>query len=204
MAHKALLLIGPTGAGKTPLGEYLQRHAFWDIPCIHFDFGQQLREVATRPPRDNLLTAADIRIVQTALATGALLEDNQFYIAGAILRGFIADHRVPDGTWVVLNGLPRHVGQAHDIQTIVSVEIVVQLACSAETILERIRTNAGSDRTGRSDDDLPAVKRRLETFQARTEPLLQHYRVTGVPIETVRVGPRTTPEDMCRQLLRTC
>jgi len=43
----AILLVGPTGAGKTPLGEWLQLHGLWGRRCHHFDFGTNLREVAS-------------------------------------------------------------------------------------------------------------------------------------------------------------
>jgi hypothetical protein len=41
----ALLLLGPTGAGKTPLGDWLEAHGLWGRPCHHFDFGANLRAV---------------------------------------------------------------------------------------------------------------------------------------------------------------
>jgi adenylate kinase family enzyme len=204
MTHKALLLIGPTGAGKTPLGEYLQRHGLWGFPCVHFDFGAELRRVAAAQNPPPPLTTADIGVIRSVLASGALLEDRQFPIAAAVLRRFLADRAAAESEWVVLNGLPRHGGQARDVQGIVSVEMVIHLECSAETILQRIHTNAGNDRHGRTDDDLSSVRRRMEIFRLRTEPLLQYYRDEGIPVETVKVGPTTTPDELCRQLLRTC
>ena len=42
----ALLLIGPTGSGKTPLGELLERSGLWGRPCRHFDFGERMRRIA--------------------------------------------------------------------------------------------------------------------------------------------------------------
>ncbi|NLX58514.1 MAG: AAA family ATPase [Phycisphaerae bacterium] len=204
MTQKALLLIGPTGAGKTPLGEYLQHHGLWDFPCMHFDFGAELRRIAaaTEPPPP--LDAADVDVIRSVLASGALLEDSQFPIAAGVLRRFLAEHVAAESGWVVLNGLPRHAGQARDVQPLVRVEMVIHLKCSPETMVQRISTNVGNDRHGRTDDDLASVRRRMESFRLRTEPLLQYYRDEGIPIETVNVGPATTPEDMCRQLLRTC
>ncbi|MBN2584401.1 MAG: nucleoside monophosphate kinase [Planctomycetes bacterium] len=204
MTHKALLLTGPTASGKTPLGEYLERHGLWDIPCVHFDFGAQLRHAAAMPHPREPLTAEDLEVVRNVLASGALLEDDQFHVARKILQEFLGERQVTDRTWVVLNGLPRHVGQARDIESLIRMEIVIRLECSPETVVERIRTNAGKDRTGREDDELKAVRRRLATFDERTAPLVEHYRAAGVPVEIVRVGPMTTPEGMYRQLMQTC
>jgi adenylate kinase len=45
MKHQALLLLGPTGSGKTPLGERLERRSLRGRRCHHFDFGASLRAV---------------------------------------------------------------------------------------------------------------------------------------------------------------
>ena len=41
-----ILLLGPTGSGKTPLGDRLQIRDLWGRRCHHFDFGVRLRDVA--------------------------------------------------------------------------------------------------------------------------------------------------------------
>ena len=41
-----ILLIGPTGSGKTPFGDYLEQHGIADRACLHFDFGSSLRSAA--------------------------------------------------------------------------------------------------------------------------------------------------------------
>ena len=41
----ALLLIGPTGSGKTPLGDLLDREGLWHRRCCHFDFGERMRRI---------------------------------------------------------------------------------------------------------------------------------------------------------------
>ena len=77
---------------------------------------------------------------------------------------------------MVLNGLPRHVGQAEGLESLVDVRVVVHLSCTAEDVVRRIASNVGGDRTGRVDDDLAAVRRKLAVFAERTAPLLDHYR----------------------------
>ena len=39
----AILLLGPTGSGKTPLGELMERRGFGGRRCRHFDLGDRLR-----------------------------------------------------------------------------------------------------------------------------------------------------------------
>jgi adenylate kinase family enzyme len=128
------------------------------------------------------------------------LEDEHFAIAEKILRSFIAECRIGGDAFIVLNGLPRHVGQADRVDSIVDVRTVVQLSCTPPVVLERIRRNAGGDRTGRTDDDVESVTKKLAIFNERTAPLLRHYRADGVPILTVEVSAATTAEDMRRRL----
>ncbi len=46
--NAAILLLGPTGTGKTPLGNVLAVRGWRGLPCLHFDFGANLRELVAR------------------------------------------------------------------------------------------------------------------------------------------------------------
>ncbi len=97
---------------------------------------------------------------------------------------------------LILNGLPRHAGQAERLETRVRVRAVVVLEASAEAVLERIRYDTGGDREGRVDDSLGAVRGRIETYRERTLPLIAFYGARGAAVVRVAVGARTTAEDM--------
>ncbi|MEE8450650.1 MAG: hypothetical protein V3R99_02015 [Thermoguttaceae bacterium] len=51
--NRAALLLGPTGAGKTPLGRLIEQRGLWGVRCLHFDFGDNLREVVRRNRPDD-------------------------------------------------------------------------------------------------------------------------------------------------------
>jgi len=192
----AVLLIGPTGSGKTPLGRTLEARGYHGRPCVHFDFGESLRRAAAE--KSDILDEESKALVRDVLHTGALLEDEHFHIAATILRRFLADrnpNEPGERALVVLNGLPRHAGQARDVDSIVKVVCIVHLTCSAETVYERIGSNAGGDRLGRTDDEIGAVRAKLSIFAARTAPLIKHYWRAGAEIRSVSVGPATTAED---------
>ena len=57
-------------------------------------------------------------------------------------RAFLAERRVGAKDLVVLNGLPRHVGQADAVAAIVDVRAVAELACSPYVDQARICANA--------------------------------------------------------------
>jgi len=197
----AILLVGPTGSGKTPLGELLERQGLWGRPCRHFDFGRRMRDVVAAGTPPDFLSAGEIEFLRSVLARGALLEDEHFPIAEKILRAFVAEPGTA-GALVVLNGLPRHAGQARDVGTVVCVRAVIELACTAEVVLRRIEADTEGDRAGRTDDDVEAVRRKLEIFARRTSPLLEHYRGRGAWIESVRVAADGTAGEVRDALQR--
>jgi len=198
----ASLLVGPTGSGKTPLGEHLEVHGLWRRPCVHFDFGANLRQYAAGGGAAGVLTDDERAVLRGVLEAGTLLEDRQFPMAQKILGAFLHERAADGRTWVVLNGLPRHVGQAHDLEAMVDVEVVVHLVCRAEVVLERVRTNAGGDRVGRCDDGVEALRWRIALFEGRTAPLVAWYAARGARVEGIEVEVGTTAEAMWRQLMR--
>jgi len=201
---QAILLLGPTGSGKTPLGEMLQARGLGTERCAHFDFGESLRRIAAGQLAINEITDGDRAFIAEMLDQGALLENEDFHIAEKVLRAFLAEqcHGQDAPATIVLNGLPRHAGQADDVGRIVTVRLVVELSCPAETVLLRLAGNAGGDRAGRIDDDPARSHRKLELYARRTEALLSHYRSLGADVITLTVGPDTTAEEMWQEISR--
>jgi adenylate kinase family enzyme len=207
----AILLLGPTGAGKTPLGQILEEQGLYGWRCLHFDFGANLREVVDCSRPDDWIAASEIEFLRTVLDSGALLEDEHFPLAARVLQRFVArsvgqDTGLPDRSrleacpTIVLNGLPRHVGQAEAMKETVRVQLVICLACSPDVVIERIRTNIGGDRTLRKDDDLDAVTRKLAVFQKRTAPLVAYFQQRGATLATIHVSAAMGAADMWRML----
>lgn len=198
--HEAILLIGPTGSGKTPLGDLLDERGVSGRPCAHFDFGRELRRVGR--DGDPLFDPDEIASVRRVLDEGLLLENEHFHIVWKILTAFIAERCTGHDDLIVLNGLPRHIGQAGDVDCMVEIKTIVHLNCAPEVVLERIRTNAGGDRGHRADDAAAAVRKRLADFDERTRPLLEHYRALGANVVEVDIAPDTTPDAVLAPLER--
>ena len=198
--YTAVLLIGPTGSGKTPLGSHIEKTGLWGRPCYHFDFGENLRKIERIQNQQNFLTGTEIDIVLQSLRTGSLLKDNHFHIARKIFLEFVSRREIQPNDMVLLNGLPRHSGQAQDMDELVTITRIIFLDCTPEIVLERIRSNAGGDRSERVDDELEDIKNKLKIFKKRTEPLLDHYRSHPINIIAIHVGAASTPEDMVSTL----
>jgi adenylate kinase family enzyme len=186
---QAILLLGPTGTGKTPLGDLLDRRGLWAKKCLHFDFGQQLRSSVVR--QSTPLNREEMSTVRALLKENALLEDEHFHIALKLFSDFLNLHQAARSELVILNGLPRHTGQAAKMDGTIDMLAVVRLECPAEVVKARIESNAGRDRKKRVDDTLPEVERKLQIYEARTAPLVDYYRQRGVGILSYEVKPDT-------------
>lgn len=192
----AMLFLGPTGAGKTPLGRLLAIPSADRVRCHHFDFGQNLRRVASRGARDRILTDEEQAVVRQVLSAGTLLEDGQFGIAIKILNNFLKETGYERGDVLILNGLPRHVGQAGKLEGIVDVRLVIVLKSLEQVTYERIMSNAWGDRAGRTDDSPPEIANKLAIFEGRTKPLIEHYRKRGTRVETIETEVRTAIDEV--------
>jgi len=197
---KGILMVGPTGSGKTPLGDAFERNGLHGRRCCHFDFGAQLRSVGGEGVPPPSVSGEYLHIIRRSLETGALLEGETFYLARNILIAYSERNGIRTDDWILLNGLPRHLGQARDVDALVEIEMVIYLECAPETVRDRIRLNSGGDRTERNDDSLEEIENKLAIFQERTLPLLDHYATQGARIERIEVGVETTLKEILGEL----
>ncbi len=200
-AVSAMLLIGPTGAGKTPFGSCLEKNGFRGMRCLHFDFGQELRNLAQQDSAPEGFSHEEHAFIREVLEKGLLLENEHFPIAAKIIDAFIRKTACGRDDIIVLNGLPRHEDQARDIDRKIKVTNLIVLECAAEDIYKRISLNTGGDRTGRSDDGIEMVRKKLDIFHARTAPLLEHYKNSGSGVFMLKVGSSSTAEDLYSDFL---
>jgi adenylate kinase len=199
MLFPAVLILGPTGSGKTPLGRELETRGLAGRRCRHFDFGAEMRALAGGDP-EGVLTEEETTVVRRSLSEGTLLEDRDFPIAGKILDHFLRRGSAESNDLVILNGLPRHEGQAEALQVRVRIRMVVLLECPAETAALRIERDSGEDRGSRTDGHRQAVARRLKDYESRTRPLIEYYKDRGVVLIRLAVGPQDSGEIIFKNL----
>jgi adenylate kinase len=176
----SLLIIGPTGSGKTPLGERSASSGLWNRRCLHFDFGAHLRKAGSNRSARMGLTENEYEVINRVLSEGFLLYGSEFSIAEKILTSFInTNDAVDKDTVLILNGLPRHIGQAEAVNRLVDIRAVLELRCPASVVSARIRKNTGGDRIGRNDDTNADIENKLEVYVKRTKPLVEYYLRKG-------------------------
>lgn len=187
----AMLILGPTGSGKSPLGDLFTSRGFLGRRAHHLDFGSELRAIVSGTGSSSY-TPAEQDFIVGVLERGLLLENEHFALAGKIINLFLDRSRFRSGDLLVLNGIPRHEGQAKDIASIARIHALVVLDCSAGSVFCRIRENTGGDRTGREDDERRLIEKKLGIFRERTAPLIEHYERSGSRIYRIDINERTT------------
>ena len=202
--YQGILLIGPTGSGKTPFGAYCEQNGLENRQCIHFDFGAELRKLAMCDSLSSGFRFDELTFIRQVLKAGKLLENEHFYIAEKMIDSFVSQKRHAHEGVILLNGMPRHLGQARDLDRIITIHEVIHLACAPEVVYERIRGNTGGDRIDRTDDTLDAIQNKLAVFQERTIPLLEYYKKQGAGISNIMIKTDYTAEDIHTAYLCEC
>ena len=103
----------------------------------------------------------------------------------------------PDDDTLVLDGIPRNVRQAEILNDTLDVKAVCNLTCTdMEKMTERLQRRAL--RENRLDDaNLEVIKRRLETYELETRPVLDFYG----PKLVHNIDSTQSPLDVLRLIL---
>jgi len=196
----AVLLLGPTGVGKSPLGDSLAQHGLFGRICRHLDFGAELRLAASDGERSAAYSQNELNFIHGVLERGLLLENEHFSLAEKIISLFLDRTGFSQRDLLVLNGIPRHPGQAQDIARIGIIHALIVLDCTAEDVHCRIRDNVGGDRTERIDDNKELIEKKLVIYRERTAPLIEHYERRGRRIFRISVSGDMTADMVYRSV----
>ncbi len=163
-----LILLGPPGAGKGTQAQHLvQRHGI-----VQLSTGDMLR-AAVKAETPVGLKAKDI------MAGGGLVPDE-------IVIGIISDRiEQPDAAnGFILDGFPRTVPQAEALDRLLkskglALDAVVELRVNEGALLRRVETRIAEMKARgeavRADDTPEVLSKRLESYRAQTEPLVDYY-----------------------------
>ena len=196
----AILLLGPTGVGKSPLGDVIAQNGLIGRTCRHLDFGSELRGAISGDRRSAAYSITELDFIHGVLERGLLLENEHFSLAKKIISLYLDQVGFAQHEVLVLNGIPRHAGQANDIAMLAVIHAVVVLDCSTDEVVCRIRENIGGDRTDRVDDNAELINKKLSIFRERTAPLINHYTQRRCALYSISVSADMTPSDAYRKV----
>lgn len=166
MKYTTYLLFGAPGSGKGTQGR-----ALGSIPrFFHCACGDVFRSIDTRTRLGRAFLEYSSR--------GELVPDDiTVELWKARIDAAVDAHQFkPDIDVLVLDGIPRNVGQAKIMDQLIDVKKVFHLSCpKREALYARLKKRALKD--NRLDDaNEEVIKRRLATYESESKPVLDHYK----------------------------
>ena len=209
-------MFGPPGSGK---GTYASRlSAKFGIP--HISTGDLVR--------DEIANDSEIgRRISDYSSRGLLVPDN---VICQLLQNRIAKADCNQG--FILDGFPRTIPQAQELEKITSIHLVINLQVPDEVVIERLTSRLTCKNCGaiynrlflkpkmdgrcdkcngqlyQRDDDKPEViQQRLELYRKQTQPLLLYYSsknlVRNISNKQAGVSPEAVVEEIMRLIPAT-
>lgn len=165
MIYRTILLFGAPGSGKGTQGKIMGAiPGFFHCACgdifrnlrIDDPLGKVFVEYSSR----GMLVPDEPTINLWAQNIQSKTLDGQFH---------------PERDTLILDGIPRNPHQARMLQDTLDVKALVNLACADQNkMTERLQRRAL--RENRLDDvNLDVIKKRLETYERDTRPVLDYY-----------------------------
>lgn len=197
-----LILLGPPGAGKGTQAKLLSTE--YRVP--HISTGDMFRDHKARGTEIG-------KQVQAIMDAGGLVTDD---ITNAMVKERLSRPDVGQG--FILDGYPRTIAQAGYLDTLLksmgkAIDRAISYDVAEETVVERISgrrscpkcgavyhvsqnppKRAGyCDRDGaelvqRQDDQPENVRKRMQEYATKTEPLKRYYRERGLLADVEGVG----------------
>lgn len=164
-----IVIFGAPGSGKGTQSEILIRNR----GLFHISTGDVLRDNIRRGTKLGATAKAYIE-------QGQLIPDE---LMVSILADVLDANREAAAQGVIFDGFPRTIAQAEALEDMLgergtSVTLVLGLEVPEEELINRILERGRL--TGRSDDNLETVKKRLDVYHNQTSPLKEFYNERGL------------------------
>lgn len=165
MKYRTILLFGAPGSGKGTQGRIMG-----NVPdYFYFACGDAFRNLRIDDPLGRVFVDYSSR--------GQLVPD-QYVIelwSRNIQASTVDSQFNPERDTLILDGIPRNVNQAQMLSEVLEVGALIHLTgADKEKMVERLQRRAL--RENRLDDaNLDVIKRRLETYEMETRPVLDFY-----------------------------
>ena len=157
-----IVLFGPPGSGKGTQSEKIIKK----YNLVHISTGDLLREeVADRTELG--MKAKEI------MDRGELVSDE---IVIGMIRKKLDEHA--DGSGFIFDGFPRTVDQARELRKALTdhderVSVMISLEVPREELVKRLLKRG--EETGRSDDNLETINKRIDVYDRQTLPVTYYY-----------------------------
>ncbi|MGM9799978.1 MAG: adenylate kinase [Muribaculaceae bacterium] len=159
-----VVIFGAPGSGKGTQSErIIEKYGLY-----HISTGEVLR--------DHISRGTELGVIANKyISQGQLIPDE---LMVKVLEHLLDTHPEETAKGIILDGFPRTIAQAEALKTLmeqrgIELNAVVGLEVDEEELVTRI-LKRGKE-TGRADDNLETVKKRLAVYHNQTSPLRQYY-----------------------------
>jgi len=185
MSQLRLLILGPPGAGKGTQSANIADE--YDV--AHITTGDALRANKDM----------DISDMDTEYDTPRAYMEAGDLVPDAVVNA-IVDEALNSADGFVLDGYPRNLDQAKELEGMTDLDAILSLDVSREELVDRLTgrrvcddcganyhvefnqpdtagvcDDCGGDLIQREDDDEESVRNRLDVFDENTAPVIEHY-----------------------------
>ena len=173
-----IILFGPPGSGKGTQAERLKQH----FNLLHISTGDLLRNQISEGTPLGLEA-------KKFMDEGKLVLDE---VVIGMLGGAVEEARNKQKQGIIFDGFPRTEAQASALDTMLlekgtSVSCVLSLIVEEEELTQRI-LNRGLT-SGRTDDmDVDTIRKRVQEYRLKTEPVAEYYKDMELLVEIEGVG----------------
>ena len=194
-----ILILGPPGAGKGTQSSTIASE--YDVE--HVTTGGALRENKEM----------DISDMDTEYDTPGEYMDAGDLVPDEVVNA-IVEEALSEAGGFVLDGYPRNLDQAEELEGMTDLDVVLSLTVSREVLIERLTGRRIDPETGenyhvefnmpddetvrerlvqRDDDTEETVRERLRVFEENTAPVIEHFDEEGT---LVRIDGEQTPDEV--------
>ena len=165
MKYSTFILFGAPGSGKGTQGKTLGTiPRFFHCPC-----GDVFRSIDTR-------TKVGKAFLEYSSKGQLVPDDITVELWKEAIDAAVDAHKFkPDIDILVLDGIPRNIGQAQIMEKMIDVQKVFHLSCpDRETLFQRLKKRALKD--NRLDDaNEQVIQKRLDIYENESKPVLGYY-----------------------------
>jgi len=203
MSNPRILILGPPGAGKGTQSANLAE----EYGVEHITTGDALRSNKDM----------DISGMDTEYDTPRAYMEAGDLVPDAVVNA-IVDEALNSADGFVLDGYPRNMSQAEELEGMTDLDVILSLSVSREELVSRLTgrrvcddcgTNfhvdfnppeedgvcdeCGGELIHRDDDNEESVNNRLDVFEDNTAPVIEHYRDDDAFVE---IDGEQTPDEV--------
>lgn len=206
MAQPRILILGAPGAGKGTQSAKITE----EFGVEHVTTGDALRSNK----------GMDISDMDTEYDTPGEYMDRGELVPDAVVNA-IVDEALSQADGFVLDGYPRNIEQAEELEDMTDLDVVLYLEVGEEELVHRLTGRRMDPETGdiyhleynppedpeveerlvqRDDDTEETVRERLSVFHENTEPVIEYYEEQG---DLERIDGERAPDEVWDEVKET-